>query len=133
VNSILDSSAMVAYLTAEPGGSVVKALLEDKSEVCHAHSVNLCEVFYHYVRLHGETTARQVIDDLLAEGLVERCDLDRAYWERVGTHKARGRIALGHFFCLALAQELNGQVVTSDHGEFDPLVPLGICPITFIR
>ena len=59
--------------------------------------------------------------------------MDREFWERVGAHKARGQIALGDCFCLALAETLGGQVVTSDHREFDPLVPLGICPITFIR
>jgi hypothetical protein len=29
--------------------------------------------------------------------------------------------------------EFNGEVITADHREFDPLVPLGLCPIRFIR
>ena len=34
---------------------------------------------------------------------------------------------------IALAKQLAGEVVTSDHHEFDALVPLGLCPIRFIR
>jgi predicted nucleic acid-binding protein len=44
-----------------------------------------------------------------------------------------GRISLADCFCIVLAQELSGEVVTSDHHEFDPLVPLNLVPITFIR
>lgn len=123
---------MIAYLSGEPGAQVVEALLLDSAE-CHAHSVTLCEVYYHFVRAHDVPTARRMIDALLVGGVRERPDMDRDFWERVGDHKARGRIALGDCFCLALAEMLQAQVVTSDHGEFDPLVPLGICPIVFIR
>jgi predicted DNA-binding protein (UPF0278 family) len=59
--------------------------------------------------------------------------MGRRFLQRVGDHKARGRISLPDCFCIALAQELSAEVVTSDHGEFDPLVPLGIVPIKFIR
>jgi hypothetical protein len=93
----------------------------------------LREVYYHFLRGHDALTARGMIDKILADGVSERTDMDRPFWERVGVHKARGRIALGDCFCLALAETLRGQAVTSDHAEFDPLVPLGICPILFIR
>ena len=55
------------------------------------------------------------------------------YWQRVGGHKSRGGISLPDCFCIALAEELSAEVVTTDHGEFDRLVPLGIVPIKFIR
>ena len=133
MNSVLDSSAMIAYLGGEPGAEVVEGFLLDSAAVCYAHSVSLCEVYYHYVRAHDVPTARKMIDALLADGVRERSDMDRDFWERVGDHKARGRIALGDCFCLALAEMLQAQVVTSDHREFDPLVARGICPIHFIR
>ena len=65
--------------------------------------------------------------------MIERRDKDQRFWQRVGEHKARGRISLPDCFCISLAQEPGGEVVTSDHGEFDRLVPLGIVPINFIR
>ena len=130
---ILDASAMVAYLAGEPGATVVNGLLNDPDALCYAHSVNLCEVFYDSLRTTNERQARQTIADLYAAGVIERRTMSRRFWQRVGRLKARGGISLADCFCIALTQELSGEVVTSDHHEFDPLVPLGIVPIRFIR
>jgi hypothetical protein len=59
--------------------------------------------------------------------------MSRPFWQSVGRLKARGRISIPDCFCIVLAQELGGEVVTSDHHEFDPLVPLGLVSIRFIR
>jgi predicted nucleic acid-binding protein len=77
--------------------------------------------------------AQAIIASLYSDGVIERRDISQHFWQRVGELEARGRISLPDCFCLALAQELSAEVVTSDHGEFDPLVPLGIVPIKFIR
>lgn len=124
---------MVAYTEGEPGGVVVAGILSNPSAVCYAHSVNLCEVYYQSIRRSDPATARAVKASLRRDGVIERRDMSRPFWQRVGEHKARGRIALPDCICVALAQELSAEVVTSDHGEFDPLVPLGIVPIKFIR
>jgi PIN domain nuclease of toxin-antitoxin system len=129
----LDASAMVAYLAGEPGELVVTALLADPAATCYAHTINLCEVYYHLIRTTDVRRARQGILSLFADGVIERHDMNRRFWQRVGELKARGRISLPDCFCISLVQELGGEVVTSDHGEFDPLVPLGIVPIKFIR
>lgn len=131
--SILDACSLIAYLEGEVGSEVVESLLADESELCYVHSVNLCEVYYHVVRRSDLTVARDAIDSLLADGLVERPDFDRDFWERAGQYKARGRISLADCICLALAVTLGGRVVTSDHGEFDPIAESGVCPILFIR
>ena len=133
MNYALDASAMVAYLEGEPGANVVAALLSDPKAVCYAHSINLCEVFYQALRRSSLKDAQAAIAILFADGVIERSDMNRHFWERVGTHKSRGGISLPDCFCITLAQELSGEAVTSDHGEFDPLVPLGIVPIKFIR
>ena len=80
-----------------------------------------------------ETAACDITDKLAGDGVQERSDMDADLWRGVGKFKSRGRIALPDCFCLALAERLEGQVVTSDHNEFDSLVPLNICPILFIR
>jgi predicted nucleic acid-binding protein len=130
---VFDASAMVAYLAGEPGAPVVHTILNDSSALCYAHAVNLCEVFYDLLRTADERRACQAIDDLLAAGVIERRDLSRAFWESVGELKSRGRISLADCFSIALAQNLGGEVVTSDHHEFDPLVHLKIVPVRFIR
>ena len=124
---------MLAYLKGEPGADVVDVLLRNPAEPCYAHAVNLCEVYYDFLRRADVRTAEQAVADLLADGVCERQDMGRRFWRRVGQLKARGGISLADCFCIALAQQLGGEIVTSDHHEFDPLVPLGLCPITFIR
>jgi PIN domain nuclease of toxin-antitoxin system len=90
VNYILDACVMLAYLEDEQGAEVVETLLLDPSATCYAHSVNLCEVYYQLIRLSDESKAAQGIEDLLASGVIERPDMERAFWEHVGLHKARG-------------------------------------------
>lgn len=130
---VLDASAMLAYLRGEKGVLVVDALLHNPLRLCYAHAINLCEVYYDFLRTSNQSTAQQVILDLFADGVIERKDLSRPFWQRVGEHKARGGISLADCFCLSLAQELGAELVTCDHKEFDPLTSLGICTITFIR
>ena len=124
---------MIAYLRGEPGGTVVDALLKQPTETCYAHTINLLEVYYDFIRRSGEPVARQALKDLAAAGVEERRDMNRRCTRRVGRLNARRRISLPDCFCIVRAQVLSCEVVTSDHGEFDPLVSLGILPILFIR
>jgi PIN domain nuclease of toxin-antitoxin system len=124
---------MLAYLKGETGSEAVEALLVDSAEACYAHAVNLCEVYYDFLRRSDERIAREAVADLLAEGIVERRDLSRRFWQSVGAHKARGRISLADCFCIALTQRLSADLVTSDRREFEPLIPLGIVAVRFIR
>lgn len=130
---VLDSSAIIAYLDNEPGATVVDSLLNDLNNSCFAHSINLCEVYYNYIRKTNAQTAKRVIGVLRNAGLIERQDMGVEFWERVGSLKAKGGISLADCFCLVLAEELSGEVVTSDRKEFGPFVALKICPIRFIR
>ncbi len=123
---------MVAYLTGEPGGQTVEALLSDPNCACFAHAVNFCEVFYDSLRRTDLNQARQTVTDLLAAGIVERRDMTREFWESVGTFKSQGRISLADCFCLAVARELSAELITSDHREFDPILALGVARIKFI-
>jgi PIN domain nuclease of toxin-antitoxin system len=130
---VLDASALVAYVTREPGAVVVEALLDDPDTVCYVHAINLCEVYYQSIRTSDEPPAWVVVESILAAGVIVREDMDESLWKIIGQNKARGKISLADCFCLSLAIHIGGRVVTSDHGEFDPLVPLGLCPILFIR
>lgn len=131
---ILDACAVVAFLWGEAGGGMTARLLSDPRNVCFIHAVNLCEVYYDAVRRTDVTTARQDIETLLASGLNVRTNLDTAFWQSVGELKiSPGKLSLADCFALALAQTTGGTLVTSDHHEFDPIVPLNLCPILFIR
>ena len=133
MNHALDACAMIAYLRGEPGGTDVDGFLNNPADTCYAHTINLLEVYYDFIRKHNEPVARQALKDLKAAGVIARRDMSQKFTLRVGQLKAQGGISLADCFCIVLAQEISGQVVTSDHHEFDPLVPLGIVPIHFIR
>ena len=131
---IIDACAIIAFLRREAGSIVVAQLLADPANLCLIHAVNLCEVYYDAVRRTDVATARQDIAALLTGGLVLRTDLDTAFWQSVGELKVNpGKISLADCFALALAQQEQGTLVTSDHHEFDPIVPLNLCSILFIR
>jgi PIN domain nuclease of toxin-antitoxin system len=131
---ILDSSAMIAFLRDEVGAVVVDGFLKDAASRCFAHAVNVCEMYYDVARALGEPTAQSSLQDLTTAGVTIREDMDAAFWQDAGRIKAEyRRVSLADCFCIALARRVNGEVVTTDHSEFDPLVPLGLCPIRFIR
>jgi PIN domain nuclease of toxin-antitoxin system len=133
VNRVLDASALIAYLQNEPGGADVDAILASPESASYAHVLNLCEVYYHFVRTAGQTTALSVMSDLEAAGVIARDDLDTSFWQAVGDLKAGGGISLPDCFCVLLAQRLSAEAVTADRAEFTRIVSLGLCPINFIR
>ena len=47
---VLDASAMIAFLRAEPGGEVMHGILQTDGNRIVAHSINLCEVYYDFFR-----------------------------------------------------------------------------------
>lgn len=134
LRSILDASAMTAFLEREPGGEIVRDLLTDLSRTCYAHAMNLCEVFYDFHRAGGETAAQEALEQLFSARLAPRADLDVEFWQAVGRLKSiHRRVSLADCCGIALAQRLGGELVTSDRHEMGPLEPLGLCPMRFIR
>jgi PIN domain nuclease of toxin-antitoxin system len=130
---VLDACALIAYLRDEDGGALVEEYLAS-TEDCLVHVVNLCEVYYDFVRAGGEERARSAVDDLEDEGLLVREDTDRAFWQEVGRLKATlVRISLADCFAIALSNRIAGRVVTSDHHELDSVAEQGICEVEFIR
>lgn len=133
MNRVIDACAMIAFLRNEPGAEFVEMILTHPTDRCFAHAVNLCEVYYDFLRKSDVRTAR-AIEDLLRIGIRSRRDMSRAFWQRIGTLKSTIRkISLADCFALALSEKLHGDVVTSDHHEFDPLVVAKVARVTFIR
>lgn len=135
----LDASAMLAYLQQEPGWDQVDDLLSDADNECHAHAVNLCEVYYHVARQSDAPTARAAVVDLYTAGVIPRRELEDALWQDAGDIVALVRntpglaLSLADAIALAFARHLGCELVSADHGEMDPLLPLGLCPVRFVR
>jgi predicted nucleic acid-binding protein len=78
--------------------------------------------------------AQGALDTLVRLGITFREDMDPAFWQDAGRIKAdHRRISLADCFCMALARRLDAELVTGEHHEFAPLVPLALCRFLFIR
>ncbi len=131
---VLDACAVIAFFKDESGADVVEQYLVESQYKCMIHSVNLCEVYYDFLRSSGEALAEDIVNELQSAGVMFRPDLAEDFWRQVGRYKATiARISLADCFALALARQENGVLVTSDRREFEPIVDLNICPIEFIR
>ncbi|MGQ0675483.1 MAG: type II toxin-antitoxin system VapC family toxin [Rhodospirillales bacterium] len=111
-SAVLDASAILAYLKAEPGGDAVKAHLPGAT----ASAVNVAEVGAKLAdRGMSERDMRTVIGDL---GLnIVAFDQDSAY----AAAALRGRtrrlgLSLGDRACLALGADRGLPVLTADRG-----------------
>jgi predicted nucleic acid-binding protein len=130
---VLDACAVIAYLRNEDGAEVVEAALLGDN-VCVAHVLNICEVYYDCLRRGGTAQAEALLEDLSAVGLIARDDIDTFLWKTAAGFKADiRRVSLADCFAMALTDRLNAELMTSDHHEFDAIAAQGICPIRFIR
>ncbi len=118
---VLDASAIIALLRAEPGGDVVSSAMRGKN-VCFAHAMNLCEVYYDFHRSAGKVVADDVIASLRASDIWFRSDMDEKFWMEAGVLKSGARrISLADCCALVLARRVEGTLLTADHHEMDPL------------
>lgn len=130
----LDTCAVLAIIRNENEAGKVISLIDDNSNRCYIHSINVCEIFYQCSREYGEDIAFKVIQNLFKTGVVMREDLDYSFIIEVGRLKAKmKRISIADCCGLCLSKRLNGVFVTSDHHELDPLVSSSQFNISFFR
>jgi PIN domain nuclease of toxin-antitoxin system len=133
MSTVLDASALIAFLRDEPGAEAVQSFLS-LPEACYVHALNLCEVYYDFWRASAQVAAESAIGDLIALGVEERNDMDSQFWREVGRLKAvYRRVSLADCCALALASRLGARLVSADRHEFEPLLDAGICQIELIR
>jgi uncharacterized protein with PIN domain len=122
MNVILDACAAIAFFRAEPGAELVGNYLLDKHCYCYIHPINACEVYYDFYRTAGEDGAEAIIQELIDLGVkIQNGQFTDKLWKRAGNLKATiRRISLADCFALALAEDWEGTLLTSDHTEFDP-------------
>ena len=138
---VFDACALTAYLKQERGGDLVESMLRNPANQCMAHGVNVCEVFYLALAAVGEKRAQKAVDDLVADGLIIDNTFDDTLWRQVARLKTENVLLdadgygppLADCFCIAFAQRIGGEIITSDHDDFDPVQTNGICDVTFIR
>lgn len=117
--AVLDTSAVVAFLTGEPGGPRVREVLE-QPVVSYLCAVNLAEVFDVLGRRTGDVDLVERQMDLLLHAGLDVVAADETLGRTAGQLRAecyrrRSRdIALADCFALATTIRLGGPLVTSD-------------------
>ncbi|HEY9811322.1 MAG TPA: PIN domain-containing protein [Halomicronema sp.] len=131
---ILDACAVIALIKDEIGADIVQQYLLENDAQCMIHNVNICEVYYGFLRSDGESFTKEIINGLEKANVIFCSDLTRDFWQQVANYKATiKRISLADCFALTLASREKGILLTSDRKEFEPIIPLNICQINFIR
>lgn len=109
---VLDASAVLAYLQAEPGAERVEALLLD--EACHLLTVNLAEVL---TRLADWHVPLDEAESRIAGMELTLVAFDRDLAKRAAALRPATRalgLSLGDRACLALAGARDAVAVTAD-------------------
>jgi ribonuclease VapC len=113
---VLDSHAVLAYFEGEPGGEVVRRLIQ-RAERRQVHLylslINCGEVAYIVRREKGQEAAEEILSriDVLP---ITLHGVDRKLVEAAATLKAQHPIAYADAFAAATASMLGAPVVTGD-------------------
>lgn len=123
-DAVLDASAILAVLQAEPGGEIVSEML--RTEVGHVSAVNLSEVVTRLAeRGKLEPEIRADIEKLrLGTVAFDSEDAYQAGLMRPPTRQAG--LSFGDRACLALAQRLGLPAVTADRGWTTLQLPITV-------
>ena len=117
---VLDAYALFAYMAQEAAAPRVRALLASvASGEAHAAMcvVNLGEVFYRYIREHGQSAAERALS-IAAALPVRFVAADWALTLAAAQFKGRYRMSYADCFAAALTQQLDATLVTGDR-EFE--------------
>ncbi|MCJ2139415.1 PIN domain-containing protein [Methylobacterium sp. E-066] len=107
---VLDASALLALLLAEPGADRVKAVLDGSVMT----TVNLAEVVSHYAKLGA---ARPDLEALLRPMPIRWAVVDAALSYEAGMLRpitVEGGLSLGDRYCLALAKREGLPALTAE-------------------
>lgn len=119
---VLDASALIAMLKAEPGGETVAAAIAD----ARMGVFNLAEVITHFANLGMPANA---IDAMLAPLPITLVPADAAL-ARVAGHlralTASAGLSLGDRFCLALARQEGRPAWTADRAWADVAAAIAV-------
>jgi len=128
---VLDACALVALLKNENGAdnvAVAYKQAEDGEAQIIMNRINLLEVYYGFYRENGKEYADKIMDGV-SKSIVSISEFDKGLFNEAGRLKASYRISLADSIALAQTIVFDGELLTTDHHEFDAIE--GVEPIRF--
>jgi uncharacterized protein len=113
---IFDSFALLCLFHKEPGWEKVKALLSDlsqKGEKALFSRINWGEFYYILLRRAGRDKTQEALA-LLEQLPIDILSVDDLLVREAAEIKAKHPIDYADAFCTALAQRMNGRILTGD-------------------
>ncbi len=121
---VLDACALVALLQGEAGADRVTLIFDaayKKAASIVMHKVNLLEVYYDVCRSHGKKNAHIMLASLRKSPVSINSEISDDIFIEAGRLKATYRISLADSIALAQTVIWGGELLTSDHHEFDEI------------
>ena len=119
---LLDACALIALLTREDGGEMVKRILRQaangKASV-RMHKLNLLEVYYDAIRSHGKEKADEMLDSIRKTPIEIIHEITDKVFNEAGRLKVDYKVSLADTIALAEALISGDEFLTADHHEFN--------------
>ena len=133
---ILDACSLIASLSNEEGADVVRSIVERaaKREVSIIiNKLNLLEVYYDVFREYGKDAANDMVNEIKRTPIQIKSEISDAVFEEAGRLKASYKISIADSVVLGETIISGGQLLTSDHHEFDAIEKAENIQICWIR
>ena len=130
---VVDACSLIAYLRGEKGSDKFCSLLKNTNNKFLMHSVNLGEVYYILLRISGIEKSKEFFEDVTKLPIDIIWTLNIPFIELVGKYKTSYRISYADAFALALAEQSNAKVVSTDHHEFDIIEKAKVLSFYWLR
>ena len=122
--TLLDASAILAFLQAEPGDDVVRQALHD--DTCLVSAANHSEVIAKAIDRGAEARALQVVLAELAYTIIDVTPDDGIAAGLMRSATRKTGLSLGERLCLATAQRLKARVLSADRPWLSVAKRLGL-------
>ena len=122
---VLDACALIAYFAKENGSENVKTILKEaidnRDTKIFMNKVNLLEVYYDVIRNYNEQEADKMLEIVREMPIEIVKQLEDAVFKKAGYLKSKYKISLADSIALAENITRGGQLITSDHHEFETI------------
>lgn len=133
---VLDSSALLTYLSGERGWETVARLLEkalDGEATLLLHYIHLGEIYYTFYRRAGPARAEEVLADVQQLEIVFQDRFSLGLLREAGRIKASYRLSYADACAVGLARLRRARLVSCDRRELEPLEIAGEVNIFWVR
>ena len=119
---VLDACALLAMLRNEAGADKISEIINAANNgeaTIEMNKVNLLEVYYDLYRSIGKDIAEKILAEIKKRPITIISDFTDELFGEAGRLKASYKISLADSFALAQAIVSSGELLTSDHHEFE--------------